>query len=124
MLSGFLIGGILLDHRDSPRYFQSFYFRRAYRILPLYFVILGFCWLAHQFGSLGWTPFGQVDMFSGRLPWWSFLTLFQNWGMAAMGGFDRTGLGVTWSLAIEEQYYLTLPFVIRKISRKLSLIHI
>jgi peptidoglycan/LPS O-acetylase OafA/YrhL len=117
VLSGFLIGGILLDHRDSPRYFQSFYARRAYRILPLYFAILAFCWLAHEFGSLGWTPLGRVEMFSGRLPWWSFLTMLQNWGMAATGSFDRTGLAVTWSLAIEEQFYLTLPFVIRRISR-------
>lgn len=108
VLSGFLIGGILLDHRDSPRYFSTFYWRRAYRILPLYFVLLGACWLAQQFGNL----------FPGRLPWWSFFTLFQNWGMAWTGGFDRGGLGVTWSLAIEEQFYLTLPFVIRRITTK------
>jgi len=36
VLSGFLIGGILLDAAHSPAYFKTFYIRRAYRILPLY----------------------------------------------------------------------------------------
>jgi len=35
VLSGYLIGGILLDHRESPRLFTMFYVRRAARILPL-----------------------------------------------------------------------------------------
>ena len=47
VLSGFLIGGILLDVRSSPRYFQTFYLRRAYRILPLYFLVIGLSLLPH-----------------------------------------------------------------------------
>jgi peptidoglycan/LPS O-acetylase OafA/YrhL len=47
VLSGFLIGGILLDSREQPGYFSSFYGRRAFRILPLYWLLLVIAQPAH-----------------------------------------------------------------------------
>ena len=107
-----------MDHRDSPNYFRTFYLRRAYRILPLYFLVVTLCWVVFQLSNRGWTPYGRIDLFPGTLPWWSFFTFTQNLVVAVVGGSSRGGLGVTWSLAIEEQFYLTLPFLIRRASRK------
>jgi peptidoglycan/LPS O-acetylase OafA/YrhL len=41
VLSGFLLGGICLDHREAPNYFRAFYVRRACRIFPL-----DYAWIA------------------------------------------------------------------------------
>jgi peptidoglycan/LPS O-acetylase OafA/YrhL len=114
VLSGFLIGGILLDARQSPRYFPTFYIRRAYRILPLYFLVITLSLLPRLFRTFAHsTPL---------IPWWSYLTFTQNFWMAALGDFGPSGIGITWSLAIEEQFYVTIPLLIRKIRTRVLLV--
>jgi len=113
VLSGFLIGGILLDARESPRYFQTFYLRRAYRILPLYFAVLAILLFQHL-------PWLGAIVRPGRfqpleIPWWAYATFTQNFWMAALGTLGLNSAGLTWSLAIEEQFYLTIPWIIRKV---------
>ena len=114
VLSGFLIGGILLDVRSSPRYFTTFYIRRAYRILPLYLLVLA-CealWplLVHGF------PVQSAE--AGPIPFAAYVLFVQNFWMAWLGTFGGVAAGVTWSLAIEEQFYLTVPLLVRRISRR------
>lgn len=112
VLSGFLIAGILIDQRQSPRYFQTFYIRRACRIFPIYYlnvlVFFGLALLA--VGETG--PLDRLFM-SADVPFWSYATYTQNIYMGLHGAGTGGWLAVTWSLAIEEQFYLLLPFLIR-----------
>lgn len=119
VLSGFLIGGILLDARNSPNYFQTFYIRRAYRILPVYFLVLLVGWLALQAGQIGWVRGEWAQLFRAKIPWWQYLTFTQNIGMGLGGRSVSWGvLSPTWSLAVEEQFYLTLPLLVRYAPRR------
>ena len=77
VLSGFLIGGILLASRESPRYFRTFYLRRFYRIIPLYYG-----WLL-LFGLLGliernWGGPTGAEFYTVR-PYWAHFLFIQNY---------------------------------------------
>lgn len=116
VLSGFLIGGILLDNRDAPHYFKAFYTRRIFRIFPLYFLWLAIFVLIVLLvpSSAPATP--AAWLWGAPLPWWSYVTFTQNIVMSWTGAWGTNWLAITWSLAIEEQFYLLLPFMIRRIS--------
>jgi peptidoglycan/LPS O-acetylase OafA/YrhL len=113
VLSGFLIGGILLDHRGATNYFSVFYRRRICRIFPIYYAwLLLYVALRPIRHHL---PLGSANdwLFAGGLPLWSYATFTQNFLQAKLGTWGPNWLAVTWSLAIEEQFYLLLPLVIR-----------
>jgi peptidoglycan/LPS O-acetylase OafA/YrhL len=118
VLSGFLIGGILLTARGSENYFKVFYIRRFFRILPIYLVaLLVFPALLHLVqikhpGDYSWLA-------TNLPPWWSFVTFTQNFWMASHDTLGANLLAITWSLAIEEQFYLTLPLLIKVLSERL-----
>jgi peptidoglycan/LPS O-acetylase OafA/YrhL len=112
VLSGFLIGGILIDNQKSGSYFKTFYIRRICRIFPLYYLWLTLyyalsAWLPRSFpgysASFGWELF--------RFPKWGYLFFLQNFYTAATGDFGPIWMSPTWSLAVEEQFYLFLPVV-------------
>ncbi|QDT16866.1 acyltransferase family protein [Alienimonas californiensis] len=105
VLSGFLIGGILLDHAEKRGFYTAFYMRRAARILPVYVVLLA----AYFLGRALLDPERFGYLFHNPLPDWGYLTFTQNLLMARDGSFGPHFLGVTWSLAVEEQFYLFVP---------------
>ena len=117
VLSGFLIGGILLDQRASPGYFKAFYARRFCRIFPVYFLWLGlfFALLALAPGFTSSPAFRHL--FDKPLPAWSYATFTQNLVIARWETFGPDWLAITWSLAIEEQFYLLLPLMVRFLLR-------
>lgn len=112
VLSGFLIAGILIDNRDKKNYFSTFYIRRVCRIFPLYYLNLVL------FTMLGALALYQSPPLSGLLqvtavPDWSYWAFVQNIYMGTYTTFGPEWLAVTWSLAVEEQFYLALPLIIR-----------
>jgi peptidoglycan/LPS O-acetylase OafA/YrhL len=111
VLSGFLIAGILIDHRSSKNYFPVFYVRRVSRIFPLYYFFL-FLFLFLQFSAPFLDLFSK-GLFANPLPIQSYFLYLQNLAMAVNGTFGNEFLAITWSLAIEEHFYLFLPLIVR-----------
>ncbi len=102
VLSGYLIGGIVLANRNAPNFYSVFYWRRALRILPVYLILL--------------LAFAQ--QIHGR-EWISYATFTQNIFWLFDGKFNlhwNGWSGPLWSLAVEEQFYLFLPLLIRYVS--------
>jgi peptidoglycan/LPS O-acetylase OafA/YrhL len=128
VLSGFLITGILHDSKPLPsstlhppsspprpsRYFLNFYARRTLRIFPLYYAVVFFSLVllphipnpkAARFGSIA----------GDELWYWTYLS---NYLIAIRQAWRHGILDVSWSLAIEEQFYLLWPAVVYLCSRR------
>ncbi len=105
-LSGFLIGGILLDNRGASNFFSTFYMRRTCRIFPIYFVTipLVLVYIGAYSSSVAW-----IDP---ALPVGTYLTYTQNLYMTYIGSQGNSWLLPTWSLAVEEQFYILLPLIV------------
>lgn len=100
-LSGFLVGGILIDQRDEPGVLKRFFARRIFRILPLYLVVVASFYMARAVVK------GEAWLLDPPLPWWSYVTLTHNFVAASYVG-GASYLGPTWSLAVEIQIYIVL----------------
>ncbi len=107
VLSGFLIGSILLRERERngsslQEKLRKFYARRFLRLSPPYLVYLA-------------AAFFLYPNDRGYLPW--FLLYLQNFLFALHPEVFSHYLAHFWTLAIEEQFYLVVPFVLLRLAR-------
>ena len=110
VLSGYLITGILLDSRGRPGYFRSFYLRRTLRIFPPYYALLLLTLLA---APLLASPALDAAL---RAHQWTFWLYVSNWTQPF--GASVPGWSHLWSLAVEEQFYLAWPLLVRGLGRR------
>ncbi len=114
VLSGYLITGLLLGEwaRAARIRLGAFWLRRARRLLPALLVLLVVVTLVVRFSY----PAGLYPDL--RMADLSALFYFSNWWQIAASGnyFVATGavspLTHTWTLAVEEQFYLVWPLVV------------
>ncbi|MEI9941030.1 MAG: acyltransferase [Pseudomonadota bacterium] len=103
VLSGFLITRILRRALGTPSFFRNFYARRALRIWPLYYALMAFAFLGTRFLPEGLRIGADLFPF--------YATFTQN--LLGWKGFGPWAIAVTWSLAIEEQFYFVWPLCVR-----------
>jgi peptidoglycan/LPS O-acetylase OafA/YrhL len=115
VISGFLITTLLMEEerRSGTVNLPRFYFRRTLRIFPPYYLYIGVILLAQAAAVLVVRP-GDI---------WHALTYTTNYHR------DRSWyLGHTWSLAVEEQFYILWPYLYRTLrqarARKLLISYI
>lgn len=109
VLSGFLISYLLIkEKRDSNRiHIGRFWMRRILRIWPLYFACVFY----------GFVIFPYTKTFAGAVPNetadpWYYIGFISNFDYIHKGLPDAPGLGVLWSVAIEEQFYFAWPLIL------------
>lgn len=115
VLSGFLIVRILIydrtKHPGFGAYIKAFYKRRTLRIFPLYFIYLGFWGLVRVLfrGS----EFIQIQTQELADFWPMYVTYTANLkALVNVEAADSPFFTHLWSLSLEEQFYLFIPFVI------------
>lgn len=108
VLSGYLIGSQFFQQyvRGQNPAIGSFYLRRAFRILPAYWAILGlyFCF-----------PILRED--AGIQPLWRFVTFTEN---LLFDSSQRQTFAHAWSLCVEEHFYLLFPLLVWGLMRRPS----
>jgi len=113
-LSGFLLGRVVLKEYELRQKisYSNFYLRRAFRILPLYFIFLFTIFVLSEYSKNG-----SSSLFISNREWLHLLTFTYNflpYGNESLSPLPT----VTWSLSIEEQIYVFFPFIALLLAKK------
>jgi peptidoglycan/LPS O-acetylase OafA/YrhL len=117
VISGYLITGIIWNDLEKKRFsLRRFYERRVRRILPALFLVLAVC------VPLGWftlPPNQTTDLAKSALATLVFVSNFYFFSQANYfaPNADVLPLQHTWSLAVEEQFYVFFPLLLMALYR-------
>jgi peptidoglycan/LPS O-acetylase OafA/YrhL len=118
VISGFLIGGILWrEHCETGRVsLGAFYMRRIRRLAPAYFAM---AFVSLVFAALILLPFEFREFGKGLIAATVYLSnvLFFRQAGYFDGASEEKILLHTWSLSVEEQFYLCLPLLVLLFAR-------
>lgn len=112
-ISGFLITSILLKAKLSGNFsFREFYSRRALRILPAYLVLV---FITSVVGFILLAPIAYKQLLESTIASSLFASNF--YFLFTLGGYFSAAahelpLLHTWSLSVEEQFYLLMPLAV------------
>jgi len=101
VLSAYLLGSRLLAEREATGTIdvRRFYKRCIFRIWPLYYIVL----------AVAWAVCGPADR--RLIP--AFAGFFGNFLVGAQGHWPAPILVPLWSLCVEEQFYVAVPWLVR-----------
>ena len=117
VLSGFLITGILLRTKEAPRYFSTFYVRRALRIFPLYYGALFAIFVVIPWCTTIDTP-ELRRIFDAQVWLWAYAQdLCISWYNEDFFNVSWLWVGHFWSLGVEERFYLFWPATVFLLGR-------
>jgi peptidoglycan/LPS O-acetylase OafA/YrhL len=106
VISGFCL--MLPVAKNGLKLSDGFFRRRAYRILPPYYVALGLGIIVELFSYPRAARMAYIREPSTALAFWSHLFMVHNWFPLVEYRFD----GPLWSVAMECQIYLSFPLIV------------